>query len=84
MATDSGGQIEVLTTVLTTTVPDTLPLRPILMGVRCQVSHGMPQPARFLQARGRASFATGAPHWRRLALSGELPGLCPGCRSGEP
>jgi hypothetical protein len=41
-----------LTIVLTTTGADKPPLSPILPGVYGQVSHGMPQPARSLQAGG--------------------------------
>jgi hypothetical protein len=41
-----------MTTVLTTPTPDTLPSGPTLQIEHCQVSHHMPQRARFLQARG--------------------------------
>jgi hypothetical protein len=41
-----------LTTVLTTTAPDNLPSSPILEVEHSEVSHGVPQLARFLQARG--------------------------------
>jgi hypothetical protein len=41
-----------LTTVLTTTGPDKLPRSAILQSADVQVSHGMRQPARSLQARG--------------------------------
>jgi hypothetical protein len=42
--------VGLLTTVLTTTRPDKLPCSPILHSEYGQVSHGMPQPARSLQA----------------------------------
>jgi hypothetical protein len=44
-----------LTTVLTTTSPDNLPRYAILQIESCQVSHGMPQCARSLQAGGLSS-----------------------------
>jgi hypothetical protein len=43
--------LNALTTVLTTTTPDNLPFGPISQIEHCQVSHGVPQLARFLQAR---------------------------------
>jgi hypothetical protein len=42
-----------LTAVLTTTTPDSLPTGPSPQIEYSQVSQGIPQPARFLQARGR-------------------------------
>ena len=45
-----------LTTVLTTTGPDKLPLYAILHSGHGQVSHGMPQPARSLQAEDHPAF----------------------------
>ena len=47
----SGGQLE-LTTNLTTTSSDNLPSVPASQAGPCQVSHGMPQPARILQPGG--------------------------------
>jgi hypothetical protein len=43
----------VLTTVLTTTGPDSMPCYLTLRSAYGQVSHGMPQPACSLQAKGQ-------------------------------
>jgi hypothetical protein len=51
-----------LTTVLTTTTTGNLPVRPPMQIDQCQVSHGMPRPARSLQAEDH-----------RLALAGFWP-----------
>jgi hypothetical protein len=46
-----------LTTILTTTTPDSLPFEPISQIEHRQVSHGIRQPARFLLASGRLGSA---------------------------
>jgi hypothetical protein len=58
-----------ITTVLATMMPDNLPSGPALQVERYQVSHGMPQVARFLQAgdhlrhrpKRRTAWSAGAP-----------------------
>jgi hypothetical protein len=43
-----------MTTNLTTTAADNLPLRPILQKAQSQISHGIPQPGQIWYARGLA------------------------------
>jgi hypothetical protein len=44
--------LQQLTTILTTTIPDSTPLRAILHIDPCQVSHGIPQSGQIWHARG--------------------------------
>jgi hypothetical protein len=69
-----------LTTVLTTTTTDNLPVRPAMQIDQYQVSHGMPQSARSLQA-GVLGRSLRRVHHRGVAVA---KCLFPARSSGDP